>query len=946
MVDITGTNISIIGIGSDLLGSYYNARTVTTTVNAIRNSPSRIENGPVVTTPWALQESRGERTLAAEFNAVRGKTEFINLNDSSITQTRNKDEKALFALYQALNDLKVIANYAADANTPTALLANLSQQFKNGLGQVEQYTREAELDKLNLLFGEKKPRAESEVTLGKIDYDIQGSLALSSKTSDIAGLSGTEVFTVNLDKTSVSDDIVIDLSQMTESPTLQNISSFINQQIISYKTTNADGEEISKYQSRFLVSEDSNGKFSLGIDGVGGEKVTLSASATEPALYITGTHKDVGSDKIETGTITKINGLDNAGPTTVFNQTAAGIDLNNVLPPLTDDDGNEIITEPDPLETRTSGSAVDSQGNLFVVGTSEGDLGGQLNQAEQDVFLSKYSSTGTLLWSRLLGASDQAEAFDVAIDSSDNVVIAGQVNGELSASDTFSGLDSFVTKYDSAGKELWTYQQDTLATDQANSLAIDGNGDIIVGGTISGRLNSGTTAGGLNDIFVTRLDGTNGTVSDSTQIGGTGQEFGNAVTVASDGNILIASREGSQAIIRKLDATDLTNVISTYDLGDLAGGVISDITVDENGDVFVAGSAYASSLTGGTVSNAHSGGADGFITKLSDNGSSLSADWTHYLGSSGAERIDNLTVSGGSVYVAGQTNGTLPGARKTGTTDGFAAKIDSTTGGADWIRQFGGAAGYNGSTSLAFSATGSSVLDKLGLPSGTYNNRQAYDIETQTTARAGDYFYVKVDGRPQKKIIIEAGDDFKDLALKIQRVSFRDIKAVATIAPTSTDSSTTTPAATFAGPKLKIESINGATIDIIAGKGSQDALAKLGMESTKILPSEKIFAIGEEVVGTDPDNLGGVFALDLLAGYSLRSKKEAEYVSNQITTALETIERAYRSLTYDPVKADLLKQAELKKGTVSPYQTKQLANYSEGLSRISALTGLSSSLLA
>ena len=141
------------------------------------------------------------------------------------------------------------------------------------------------------------------------------------------------------------------------------------------------------------------------------------------------------------------------------------------------------------------------------------------------------------------------------------------------------------------------------------------------------------------------------------------------------------------------------------------------------------------------------------------------------------------------------------------------------------------------------------------------------------------------------------------------------------------------------GPELKIESQAGATIDISAGKGAQDALIKLGMEPTKILPSDKVYAIGEETLGTDPENLGGVFGLALLSGFSLRTKKEAEYVSGQIAAALETIERAYRSLTYDPVKADILKQAKIKKGTVPPHLLSQLNNYQDGLNRISALTG-------
>jgi len=926
--DNTAQNgFTLINFDAGLLGSYYNARTVTRTVAAIQNAPATIERGPAVITPWDQAGSSDSRTLAGKFNAVRGKTDFIDLGEKSIRQTRDKDEKALFALYRALNDLKTIADYAAEPSTPTALLAKLSSQFRGGLGQVQDYVREAELDKLTLMFGEKKPRVESEIGLGKTNYDITGTaLSVSSKTAVIPGLAGTEVFTLNLGSSLVSDDFVMDLSQITEPLSLTSLASYFNQQIIALTTIDTNGNEVSKYKTRFMVEEVSPGKFALGLDVLSTETVTLTAQAAEPALYVTGSHRDAGSGATETGSLTKLRDLAAAGPITEFSRQVAGADLDSVLPPLTDDDGNEIASDPEVMQTRPSATAVDSQGNVYVVGASKGDFDSQINvAAEQDVFLTKHDAAGNVLWSRLLGASDQAEAFDVVVDANDNVVIAGQVNNELVTSDIFSGFDSFVTKFDSAGEELWTYQQDTVARDQANSLAIDANGDVIVTGSISGQLNATTTPGGGSDIYVARLGGADGSLSASAQIGGAGIEFGEAVAIAGDGNILVASRESGRVIIRKLDAADLGNELASYDLGDLAGGVISDMAVDASGAIYVAGLSYNASLAGGATVNVHSGGGDGFVTRLSDGGASLTADWTHYLGSAGADRIEGLSVQNGAVYVAGKTDDALPGATKSGATDGFAAKIDAASGAADWIRQFGGTGGYNGASSLAFSAAGSSVLTKLGLPTGTYDNKQTHDIETQTSARAGDYFYVAINGGRAQKVMIKADDDFTTLAKRIQRLSFRYVKAVQTLGDN--------------GPGLKIESLNGSTLDVIAGDGARDALVKLGMQPSKILPAEKVYALGEDVIGTDPDNLGGVFGLDLLSGFSLRSKKEAEYVSSQLDGAMETLKRAFRSLTYDPVKADILKQSELKKGVVPPYLQKQLANYEDGLQRLSFLGG-------
>ncbi|VAX09060.1 hypothetical protein MNBD_ALPHA03-421 [hydrothermal vent metagenome] len=921
-------NFQLIQFDANLLGDYFNARVVARTVAAIQNTPnSPLSRGPSVITPWDLADQNANRTLAGKFNALRGKTDFIDLDSRSILQTQNKDEKALFVLYQALNNLKTIADYAAEPSTPAALLGRLSSQLRGGLGQVQDYIRSAELEKLTLMYGEKAPRVTSGIALGKNDRNITGAtLSVNSKTQVIPGLVGNEIFTLNLDETTNNDDIVIDLSQMTNPLNLTNLVSFINQQINAITVLDSNNEPVTQYKTKFTIEEVPGGKFALNILTGAGEKITLTAAQSEPSLYITGSNKNVGSGATETATLTKLRELTNAIPITEFSKQIAGTDQGNPLPPITDANGNIIESDGEVFSTQANATAVDSQGNVYVVGQSEGGFGTQINaSAGQDVFLSKFDASGNVLWTRLLGATDQAKAFDLVIDSTDNVYIAGQVNDELLSTDIFSGLDSFVTKFAADGQELWTRQQDTVATDQANSLAIDSAGDVIVIGSIMGNLNTSTTYGGGSDIFVTKLNGATGALTASAQIGGTGTETGEAVAIAADGNILIASREDGRVILRKLDAADPTIELAQYDLGNLEGGNITDIAVDATGSIFLAGTSFNGALSGGTVTNGYNGGGDGFVTKLNDTGTSFTADWTYFLGGTGTDRIEGLSVQGGAVYVAGKTNGTLPGGAKTGATDGFAAKIDAASGAADWIRQFGGATGFNGSSALAFSAEGSSVLTRLGLPTGLYDNRQTRDIETQTSVRAGDYFFISVNGGQAKKITINAGDDFTALAKRIQKLSYRYITVVQIAGPN--------------GPELKIETKDGSTLDIIAGKGGKDALVKLGLQPAKILALEKIAAIGAESLGTDPDNLGGVFALKLLTELALRSKQEASYVSSQLDTALETIKRAFRSLTFDPVKADLLKQAALKKGTVPAYLLKQLSNYQDGLRRLGGAVG-------
>src|SRR5690606_875683 len=94
------------------------------------------------------------------------------------------------------------------------------------------------------------------------------------------------------------------------------------------------------------------------------------------------------------------------------------------------------------VETTASKVAVDSQGHIFVIGTTEGDIGREINRADGgDVYLSKYDAAGNVIWQRLLGASGSAEGFSLAIDSGDNIVVAGSVDGSLTGKELFKGRD-------------------------------------------------------------------------------------------------------------------------------------------------------------------------------------------------------------------------------------------------------------------------------------------------------------------------------------------------------------------------------------------------------------------------------------------------------------------------------------------------------------------------
>jgi hypothetical protein len=926
----------IVTFDTSILSNYYAAKSASFAASyttPIKHS----KQGPAVITPWkdddlaaaGLIKKKKIDLLATRFNKLRGKTDFIDSTTKAVKAAgSNLDDKALFTLYSALRDLETIAEYAASDKTPEALLAKVHSQFKAGLSQVRDFIKDAKLDKLILLYGEKKARVESAVQLGKNIREIEGrTLNVISKTSTLSGVTSADSFTINIKAGTDKDNIVIDLSGISGPITLESLVNHINSQISSLTKVDGDGNTVSKYETRAQINDDGNKNFSLGFKVESGSILSFSSAAAEPALVIAGNFTKTGLNQTKTGQLTKIDGLSSAA-VKVFSQTVAGYELEGNVPVLKDKDGKKIPPEaPKAFETNASGVASDSQGNIYVVGSSKGHFGSQINTAsEKDVYLSKYNASGEIVWQRLLGASDTAEAFDIKVDGNDNIIIAGRVNGELKSSDVQTGFDSFVTKYDSGGIEQWTHQLDSASEDQANALAVDASGNIYIAGQVRGRISSAVTGNGGTDSFVVKLDGTNGATLGQAQFGTSGEEFGEGITIAGDGSIILASREGGDAIIRKLDAADLSNVLSTINLGSLSGGKITDLEANGS-NIYIAGTANAALSSGGTVVSGHNGSRDGFITSIDASGA-LSASWTNYIGTSSADEISGLTVRGGSVYAVGQTYAQIGADIKRGARDGFAVKLDGASGTQEWTHQFGASGGYTEGAAVTFTSAGSSVLTKLGLPTGKVSTVQTRDILTQTSARVGDHFFISIDGGRKHKIDIRKNDTFHTLSKRIDRLHFRNIKSSATL-----DSKN--------GSGLKIEAKSGSTIEIIAGKGMQDLLAKIGLEPTKILPSKVLFSSKADKIGTDPDHLGGVFAFNLNRGFGLRNHQEAEYVKNQIKTAIDHVKRAHRSLTYDPIKAEILRNSKIKKGNVSPYLLKQLTNYQDGLAKLTGGAGIS-----
>jgi len=99
------------------------------------------------------------------------------------------------------------------------------------------------------------------------------------------------------------------------------------------------------------------------------------------------------------------------------------------------------------------GVTTDSSGNIYVTGYTFGGLDGNTNSGITDIFLVKYNSSGTKQWTKQLGTTSYDSGVSVTTDSSGNIYITGSTEGELDGN-TYSGSnDMFLIKYSSSGQK-------------------------------------------------------------------------------------------------------------------------------------------------------------------------------------------------------------------------------------------------------------------------------------------------------------------------------------------------------------------------------------------------------------------------------------------------------------------------------------------------------------
>ena len=270
--------------------------------------------------------------------------------------------------------------------------------------------------------------------------------------------------------------------------------------------------------------------------------------------------------------------------------------------------------------------AVDADGNVYVAGLSNDNTsyGGNSfpSLGANDGFLLKLDSDGNFVYVRTLGCFQDDNAFDVAVDGANNVVVTGTYRyalqiGPLSFyQEARGGNDAFLVKFDADGNLLWAMPYSSSSPDYGRQVACDASNNVYLAGEFKGTLSmDGTNMQSQSDInvFIAKFN-ESGTVQWAAQRGASGNDSVKALAVTSAGDAYLAYKQTTgNPIVAKYSSSGISQ--GSISFAGAGSYVIGDILCDTYNNYYLAGNFFGLVDFGsGTVTSSGTG-ADYFILR-------------------------------------------------------------------------------------------------------------------------------------------------------------------------------------------------------------------------------------------------------------------------------------------------------------------------------------------
>lgn len=334
---------------------------------------------------------------------------------------------------------------------------------------------------------------------------------------------------------------------------------------------------------------------------------------------------------------------------------------------------------------------VDARGNIYVLGyfqsTSFAIGGHTVNNSDTTgnfsaYFLLKCDSFGSVVWLRSPGGfflnGVVGQGGSLKLDSSGNIIVAGQFTSRTMMLDTFTLTntdttytpDIFFGKYDTNGTVIWAAKAGGKGTDLIEDIAVSPSGNVYgIGETTSQNMKFGNitlpTTFGQQDFFVARYDSTGGIIW-AKRVGGNQNDWGRSITWQ-ERNVYIESSFQSSSvnamgiIVNRIGVSDLL-FAKIDEMGNalwaksLAGNFsASRITIDSSETLYATGEYYNKyvNLGSNTLVNADTvnGTADIFIIKIDTSGA---IKWATGVGGATDDISRSIiSIAGSVIYVSG-----------------------------------------------------------------------------------------------------------------------------------------------------------------------------------------------------------------------------------------------------------------------------------------------------
>ena len=831
----------------------------------------------------------------------------------------SEDYRRLFALYQGLESLNALANRAGVKGVSSTELSLITKRFDQGLKEISSYVASAPLQDVRLVAGVTESLSKTSAGVRRDSaISITSPIHEGDVASPVTAFEGAVVFDINVKRLNDTHTVRVDLSEMGTAPrTLGAVTAHINDKLQAAGLETRIGRERQAAEVRTLqvggrtvTLPAGPDLWSLAIRGVSTEAVSFSAPDPSDAVYVvqgTGTKgaHEVLKFQADTATAT-IEASARIGET-------QWVDGRVSQTPL-----------PEGIKT-VRASATGPDGALWLVADMEEGPGNLPIKGKSDVALIKLDSAGRVVSTRALGAADQASGYALAIDDAGRVAVAGSVTGSLipgQSGDVAGEVDSFVTMYDANGQELWTQRRGARAADEATGVKFSADGQVIVTGRAKSAMPGAAGIGGW-DSYVQAFTSSQpyptaawtATVDGTVQFGSTGDDAVQATAV--NGNSLYtAGEEDGRLIVRRfqLTAGGEPQLLSTRDLG-VMNGSVKGLQVDQ-GQVIVAGVTRNAALDVGTVNQAHNGGLDAFVAVLSEDLTASGAERLTYIGTENEDAVSDVKLLDGKLWMTG-TSARSVTAEDDDPVQGYLSRVDPLTGAVDWSRSWAGQNEQAAPLTLAVASGASSVLDRLGLPSGEIVQSESKKLVDATALRVGDRFsVVPASGGRAVAVTIDARDTLQTLARKIELASGARLKVTVASESATAENAREGLNAVLAGvQRLSITARDGREgAVLVSGEPGRDALAGLGLSAGFIGP-------------TATKDGPRTFGLDLPQALSLLTEEARTASGERLQAAMKAVRDAYRSLA--PAST-----SNATSGPVPAYLTAQLANYQAALARL------------